>query len=188
MNLTMITILFLSGRLVLSRASTRSEWDLVSEGEPYSSIQLFAYVSNASAIWHPGPVFLFLFFPRPIVSISPLTLGHGNIDLSKLWDSKDSQDECIPTLLIIVPTFTDIRGEINQQFLRLAKFPPNCDWLHSLLSPCVFCGCQQTAPFQTWCRAHLHSFLTNPCIIFVIFSMPMHVVVQKETNPKELPL
>ena len=33
-----------------------------------------------------------------------------------------------------------ISGEINQQFLRLAKFPPNCDWLHSLLSPCVFCG------------------------------------------------
>ena len=100
------------------------------KGEPYSFIQCVAFVSNALDIWHPGPnsvCLSFLFFPRPIVSISPLTLGHGNIDLSKLWDSKDPQDECIPTLLIIVPTFTDIRGEINQQFLRLAKFPPNCD-------------------------------------------------------------
>ena len=147
MNFTMITILFLSGRLVLSRASTRSDWDLISEGGTLFIHTIVCLCLKCFGHMAPWTCFPFLFFPRPIVSISPLTLGHGNIDFSKLWDSKDPQDECIPTLLIIVPTFTDIRGEINQQFLRLAKFPPNCDWLHSLLSPCVFCGCQQAAPF-----------------------------------------
>ena len=146
MNKPRIAIHSLCDRLAFSRAST-SFWQL------NSNQRVVANVWFGLAIWlprstvHCSVCFPGLFFgPRPILS-SPPWLLDTNIDLSKLWDPlADSQDECI--LLIMSKTISHlhrssgaaISGEINQQFLRLAKFPPNCDWLYSLLSPCVFCG------------------------------------------------